>query len=249
MKKLFDAKPILFAVLWIIAYVVLFGSAAGVTDNAVTGNLIQCGVGIILLAVLLLFTKKHDLWAYFGLCRLQGSWKVFLFLIPGFAAFTWKLWLLPALPAFSAEFLTETLALGIIAPVLEELILRSMLFRAIARKNVRNAFWITALAFGVGHLVNLARGADPVETLVQVAFAVCVGICLGAILWCGKTLWPCILMHIMNNTLVSQEESSTAQLICIGIACAMMLAYGLYLLWAHRESAPLSPAPYPEEEA
>ena len=50
---------------------------------------------------------------------------------------------------------------------LEELILRSILFRAVAKTNTRRGFWFAALSFGIGHLVNIAYGRPVPDTLAQ----------------------------------------------------------------------------------
>ena len=86
---------------------------------------------------------------------------------------------------------------------LEEVIFRGLLFRAMEKDNLKTAMIISALTFGLGHIVNLFNGSgrDPVSSIVQIIFAVLVGFVLVLIFYHGKSLIPCILFHSANNAL------------------------------------------------
>ncbi len=240
MKNLYEKKPVLFAVLWIVVYVVGFGSAGTQTDNAALNYAIQLAVGLVICTVLLLFIRKNGLAAHFGLCSFRGDRKRFLYLLPPLAAVTVNIW-----DGFgwreqsAAANALGILAIGIMGPFLEELILRSILFHAIARENVRRGFWIAALSFGIGHLVNLAYGAPVPETLIQVGFACCFGFCTGALLYTGKSLFPGVLLHILHNSLSFIGASETEHVWLFLPVCLIDLAYGAYLLYTYREECPL----------
>ena len=62
---------------------------------------------------------------------------------------------------------------------------------------------VSALTFGIGHIVNLINGSgrDLTSTLIQIVFAVMVGFVLVLIFYHGKSLIPCILFHSANNAL------------------------------------------------
>ncbi|MBP0966981.1 MAG: CPBP family intramembrane metalloprotease [Oscillospiraceae bacterium] len=244
MKKLYEKKPVLFAVIWIVIYVVGFGSAGIQTENAVTNYALQITAGLLIVGVLLLLIRKNGLAAHFGLCRFRGDIRRFLYLIPPLLAATVNIW-----PGFglreetAAANLLGVLAIGVIAPFLEELILRSILFRAVGKSSTRRAFWIAALSFGIGHLVNIAYGAPVPDTLAQVAFACCFGICSGALLYTGKSLLPGVMLHILHNSLSFIGASQTEQNWLYIPVCVIYLAYGAYLLYIHRKECPLTAAP------
>lgn len=44
-----------------------------------------------------------------------------------------------------------------------------------AKENVKRAMIVSALTFGIGHIVNLLNGAEFVSTIMQVCYAVCLG--------------------------------------------------------------------------
>ena len=237
MKKLYENKPVLFAVIWIVIYVVGFGSAGIQTENAALNYALQIAAGLVICAVLLTFIRKNGLAEHFGLCRFCGESNRFLYLIPPLLAATVNIWSGFGLREQTiAANLLGVLAIGVLGPFLEELILRSILFRAVAGKNTRRAFWIAALSFGIGHLVNIAYGSPVSETLMQIGFAFCFGICSTAILYTGKSLLPCVLLHVLHNT-------ETEHLwFCIPV-CAIYLAYGAFLLYTHRAECPLTAEP------
>lgn len=250
MKKLYDHKPVLFAVIWIVIYVVGFGSAGIQFETAWLNYAVQSGVGLVILGILLLFARKHDLFAEWGFTGVKTSVKRMLFYIPMFLACTENLWL-----GFGRREETPLatalgiLAIGVIGPVLEELILRSILFQAIARKNTRQAFWFAALSFGMGHLVNLIYGRDVAATLVQVVYACCVGFCFTAVLYTGKSLLPPVLGHILFNTLSffgKQDADALPGYMMIAVMCLLFVGFGVYTLYIHRESHPLQPVPLSE---
>ena len=247
MKNLYEKKPVLFAVIWIVVYVVGFGSAGIQTEQPVLNYAIQSAVGLVIAGVLLLFIRKNRLAEHFGLCRFRGDRKRFLYLLPPLLAATDNLWSgFGMREETAAANLLGILAIGIIAPFLEELILRSILFRAIAKTNTRRGFWFAALSFGIGHLVNIAYGRPIPDTLAQVGFACCFGFCAGALLYTGKSLLPCVFIHMLQNSLSFIGASETERNWLLIPVCLIDLAYGAYLLYAHRNDCPLTAAPYPD---
>ena len=57
---------------------------------------------------------------------------------------------------------------------LEEVIFRGLLFRAIARDNIKAAVIISSVTFGIGHIINLVNGSgmNLVNNLCQIVFAI-----------------------------------------------------------------------------
>ena len=82
MRKLFEKSEIWFAVMWIIIYVVGFSTADSISESIGIPKLITAAFAMVLSGILFLFVKKNDLMNYFGLCRLQGSSRQFLYFIP-----------------------------------------------------------------------------------------------------------------------------------------------------------------------
>ena len=236
MKKLFDEKPVLFAVIWIVIYVVGVGTLGSVSENDTVNYAAMLGACAAIAAVLLIFAKKHGLTEYWYMQRYRGDWKQALFFLPLAVAMTFNLWTGIALPEIPAgTVLLGVAAKGILAPFLEELILRAMLYRAIAKESTRRAFWITTVTFGAGHIVNLVFGRGSLETLVQVGYALCIGFLFTVIMAAGRSILPTVIAHIAFNSLsFFGREPSQAWVgyVCIGVLCAVCVGYGVYLLRA-----------------
>ena len=86
---------------------------------------------------------------------------------------------------------------------LEEVIFRGLLFKAIAKDNIKSAVVISSVTFGIGHIINLFNGSgmDLVDNLCQIVFAIAVGFLLVTIFYRGGSLLPCIIVHSAINTL------------------------------------------------
>ena len=106
-----------------------------------------------------------------------------------------------------------------------------------ARTNVKSAIIVSSLTFGIGHIVNLFNGQQPIETLVQIVFAVAVGFTLVIIFYKGRSLLPCILFHSINNSLSAFEKTNEEavvnlpisagqfEMIVAGISIVLLLVY------------------------
>lgn len=85
------------------------------------------------------------------------------------------------------------LSISIFGPIIEELVFRGAIVRALLKKyNPTKAIIISALIFGVIHI-------NP----VQVITATLIGLLLGWIYYKTASLIPCILIHILNNSLAT----------------------------------------------
>ena len=84
---------------------------------------------------------------------------------------------------------------------LEEVIFRGLLFKAIAKDNVKTAIIISSVTFGLGHLLNLVNGsgAGIAENLLQVTGAIAIGFLFVILYYRGGSLLPCIITHSAIN--------------------------------------------------
>ncbi len=88
-----------------------------------------------------------------------------------------------------------------LAAVGEELLFRGLLLHLLAPLGQRAALWLSALAFGAAHGLNLLRGADVALTLCQMAYAAAFGLLFAAVVLRRGTLLPAILAHAAINLL------------------------------------------------
>ena len=172
MMNLYRNKPILFAVLWIVFYVVTAGTLRSGGDDSP-----YMTIGLIVIAgVLLLFIHKNGLAQELGLTSWPNNTKQMLYFVPVWIITTGNLWT-GVDPHYQGLNLVCAIVSMALVGVVEELIFRGLLFRGMLKEgSATSAIVVSALTFGIGHIVNLLNGQDTLETLVQIVFAVAIGL-------------------------------------------------------------------------
>lgn len=239
MKKLFDKNEVTFAIVLIIVYVL--GSTLMVQLSGMIGIefLAETVFDAILFALIAVFIAKNKLGEHLGLCRAEVPAGKMLFYIP-----------LPIIAAvgvifgFEPQYEPVTLALHtasmLLVGFLEEIIFRGFLFRGMAKNNMTAAIIVSAVTFGIGHIVNLLNGYDLISSLIQIVFAVMVGFLLVFIFVRTGSLIACIAFHSLNNILSAFGSAQVlvdlagseqgGQLLNVGIRIVIAAAYLLFIL-------------------
>ena len=256
MKKLYDKNELAFALLWIGLYVLSMnialrfcGGFDDLADKTVPQLLVPV-VCILLLAVLAgAWVSKHKLGEKYGLCPFKGNLKVFLYFIPLILMSCINLKNGLGLPAALPLSILMMLNLAL-AGYVEEVIFRGFLFRALLKDGLKSAIIISAVTFGIGHIVNLANTADVFGVLLQVCYAVVIGFLYTVIVLKGKSLLPCILSHVfVNGSSVFAAENgpfssliaavfgqTTPNLIELVSAVLIILISGSYAVWLWKKA-------------
>ena len=230
MKKFYEKNELTFAILWIVAYVVLFSLADSLSESTGIPKLYTMFLSLAMAAVLLFFICKNDLTKYYGLCKVSGSWRDYLYFLPLFLISTCNLWRGIAWPEQFLEAVPAMIAFTI-AGLLEELIFRGLLFKAMCRDNQKAAIIVGSLTFGMGHIVNLLTGADFLFTLLQVVYATAIGYLFIVIFLKSGSIVPCIIAHCLINglsTFGADQERWVMVIICV-LLTVIPLAYALWL--------------------
>ena len=231
LMRFFEKDEILFAVAWIIIYVIGFSAADSVSESIGIPKLITVLFGALLSAIAFVFIKRNGLYEHFGLCKTKIPARDMLYFVPLVVISSVNLWY-----DFSAEIAPLSAILFVISMCfvgfLEEIIFRGMLFNGMAKNGIKSAIIISSLTFGIGHIINLLTGAPVYETLLQVIYASAVGFCYTAIFYAGKSLWPCIISHVfVNSTSIFAAEPSAEVFFFIAAAQTVIsIAYGIWLL-------------------
>jgi|GEM_PF-130975 len=138
------------------------------------------------------------------------------------------------------------IAVVVVAPVFEEVLLRGQIMRGyLAKTTPLNAILISGFIFGLMHL-------HP----VHIFFASLMGFCLGYVYYRTRSLGLVILIHFINNAIsyfFSQQEmpDTAEELVGIGALGVFGLSFiltaaGVALLWFMGRTYPLAPVP-PED--
>lgn len=226
MKKFFQKQPVWFAVAWIVVYVLAFGNADSLSESLGTPKLITALVGLVLTVILLLFLKKNDLFSYYGLQKVKG--KGYGWFLPLIAVSTVNFWHGLTMREGAALYLISMVWVAI----LEELIFRGLLFRAMEKDGRIAAIIVSSVTFGVGHIVNLLLGANLLSTMLQLVEATALGFCLTVIFLVTGSLIPCILAHAFINctSFFALDPTPAARIITCIIVTMAAVSYGAWLL-------------------
>lgn len=109
----------------------------------------------------------------------------------------------------------------------EEVIFRGILFKVIAKDNVKKAVVISSVTFGLGNLLNLVNGSDMglMENLFQVTGAVVIGFLFVILFYRSGNLLPGIIAHAVINitSAFANETGLTIEKRVITTAYALIL--------------------------
>lgn len=225
MNKIFEKHETLFCMLLIIIYIVVnsvcvqnFGYTSSVSF-IVNTILSVCLVGIVL------SLKKS---AYYGFTKVRNS-KKYLYFIPLAVIISVNLWNGFNINHSASEIIFHILTMINIG-FIEELIFRGFLFRMMAKNGVKSAIIVSALTFGIGHIVNLLNGAAWIPTLMQICYATAIGYLFVIIFHKSKSLVPCIITHCLVNSLsVFNVENNLSLYIAPVFLTIIPLAYAIYI--------------------
>ena len=236
MKKLYEKSELMFALLWIMLYVLLSGEADVRSRALGLEKSLTAGVHLLMCAVLFVWIRRNGLSETYGLCRARVPAGRFLWYLPLALIASASLWCgcrLQSSPAETAMFVVSMLCVGF----LEEIIFRGLLFRAMAKDNLKSAIVVSSLSFGLGHIVNLFNGSGRSlpDSVQQIVFAVMIGFILALIFCKSGSLIPCIVFHSLNNAIsVFGAEAKDASVELLVNLTLIFLVGGGYLIWLLR---------------
>lgn len=209
MKSSFpQRRPILFVVLLLLVVLITYVLAGAITLQLKLATLAMTlmGDGVLALIALFLLSRLH--W-----------WREAGFRLPAKPHYLW-FFAVPCLPiilniAFSGVSypgmgrLVLYLALALLVGFVEETYFRGMMLRALLRRGPWQAVIISSLFFGILHLLNAAAGANLAATLLQVVYAVAIGLMYAALALRTQTILPLIVTHGLTDFFVYLAFTST----------------------------------------
>ena len=225
MKNFFKKHETLISILLIIIYVI---SNSYCIQNYGWTNYRSTILNFILLLLIMIFIIKNNLTKYYGLTKLP-NFKKFLYFIPLLLIMIVNLWNGININNSTNEIIFYILSMISIG-FLEEIIFRGFLFKMMEKDNVNSAIIVTSLTFGIGHIINLLNGSDLIPTLMQISYAIALGYLFVTIFQKGNSLWPCIITHIVFNSLsIFNIENTTSIYIVPIFLIIISISYAQYL--------------------
>lgn len=234
MKKFYEKSEIWFAVVWIIIYVVVMGNLRNNFGDESPYTLLGL---VAIAAVLTVFIVKNKLKEKYGIVRVTEK-RRYLFFIPFVLLCSVNLWFGVSLHYDLPHQIFAVITMALVGYV-EEVIFRGLLFKAIEKANVTRAIIISAVTFGIGHIVNLFTGQAGLDTFLQVGYAIAIGFAFVMVFYKSGSLVPCIITHsIIDMTSKFSNQNLPEQTELIGnyvSAGFIILVAGGYALYLHRK--------------
>lgn len=142
------------------------------------------------------------------------------------------------IPPHPALYYGQMLLLTFLIGVQEEALWRGLLFRALEPLGTIPMVIWSAVLFGTIHFSTIIMGNHPLYSLLQVIASILGGIGVAAIRLRNRSIWPAILVHMLNDfaqfiTRPSVFVSTTPppMLTVLKLVLPLILClYGLYLL-------------------
>jgi membrane protease YdiL (CAAX protease family) len=128
---------------------------------------------------------------------------------------------------------------------MEEAIFRGLLLRTLLPGGLMRAIFLSALLFGLAHLLNLFMGANFSATILQVAVAFLAGFAFTAPLAVTRNIWPLVIIHGLGNFvgylnaggfLNTTATSKGPSLVDVVLSLVPYLLLGIYSFWLLRRS-------------
>lgn len=221
MKKLYEKNEIAFVLVWIGLYVLVMnialqfcGGFDHLEEKTVPQLLVPVAAILTLSVLATAWVLRNGLAHRVGLCAFRGKGVAWLYFLP--------LVVISCVNLKNGLALTAPMGVSVLMAVnmaaagyLEELIFRGFLFRAMEKDGLKTAVAVSALTFGAGHIVNLLNTEDTLGVLLQVCYAVTIGLMYTVIVFKGGSLWPCVLSHMCVNatSVFAPEEGPFTDLV------------------------------------
>lgn len=225
MKKIFEKHETLMCILLIVLYVITNSYCMqnwGLADYRSTIiNTIFSGV---LLALIINLGRV----SYYGLIKVKNM-KEYLYFIPLLLIPSVNLWNGININNSATEIVFHILSM-INVGFIEEMLFRGFLFKMMAKDNLKSAFIVSSITFGIGHIVNLLNGADVIPTLLQLCYAMAIGYLFVTIFYKSKSLIPCIITHAVVNSLsIFNGESNRLLYLGSAFLIVVSISYVIYI--------------------
>jgi membrane protease YdiL (CAAX protease family) len=238
-------------VIWIVAYVLLVNIGDWLSELMGRPQLATAPILAVLSIVLFIYVRRNGWLRYYGLRPLRGSDARGTLLYLPLVVIAGMQYVKGLRSDLDVAAVLLIVVLMVCVGFIEELVFRGFLFRAIlANASLKRAVLISGATFGIGHIVNLARGYTGLDQIIQIGFGVILGIVLALLFAVTGTIVPLIVFHtvlnISGNVTVADSGAELAMLAATAVICAGYAAYLVAVLRRRGPDAEVRSLPAPE---
>jgi len=185
----------------------------------------ECALALAVIAIV----SSLRWWGAIGFRRPESFASLVLF-VPALALFVGNLTFGIGPKSFSVIAVAAVVAAT--SGFVEEVVFRGLMLRAFLPKGAWTAVITTSAVFGLTHALNVFAGYAPLYALLQVAYALAVGFCFGAMVVKGRLLWPLIVAHGLGNfvAFLNDGQIGTHLYVVTLVYVVLFTGYGLYLM-------------------
>lgn len=223
--KLFHKHETAMCILLIVIYVAINSFCL---QNFGTTGAVSALVNVLFAGALLALMANLKRTAYYGLVKVHHPEK-YLFFTPLMLIASVNLWGGIQINNSLTEIIFHVLMMMNVG-FIEEIIFRGFLYRMMEKDNPGLAMAVSAVTFGMGHIVNLLNGEAVVPTLLQLCYAMAIGWLFVVIFRKSGSLLPCILTHgVLNSLSVFARESELLNYVASALLVVISLGYAEYI--------------------
>lgn len=229
-------KELDMTIVFIVVYVVAMSLGDTVSRSIGVEKSITVIVSFLITVFLFLYIKRKDLMEKYGLKRVEGKSREYLYYVPLLLIASVNIWFGVRMNMSIFESTLYALTM-IFAGIIEEILFRGMLYKEMAENNKNRALIVSSLLFGVGHIVNLfnGSGAELVSNMCQVIYAVSVGFMFVMLFKKSGSILPCIVTHSLLNVLSTFNNEEKANKYIIPVSLFMVVVSVLYSIYLYRK--------------
>jgi uncharacterized protein len=225
-----ERRPILFSFLLVLLLVAIQAVGVVVAERmGLPPTSLQIFTGCALALALSAIVSALRWWGAIGFRRPERVASLVLF-IPALALLVGNL----TFGISQAPFLAIAVATVAAASsgFVEEVVFRGLMLRAFLPRGAWTAVITTSAVFGLTHALNVFAGYTPLYALLQVAYALAIGFCFGAMVVKSRLLWPLIIVHGLGNFAAFLNDGQVGMHLYVVTIFYVVLftGYGLYLM-------------------
>jgi len=188
----------------------------------------------IISIILIIFLAKNKKWEYYefnSLSKSNMNMKNIYIFIP-----LYVLAIMPLgtgiTPNLGIKDIIYIITYMILVAFVEETIFRGLILKILSKKGILPAIFGSSILFSIAHLMNTLRGTNLNSTIIQILYALIIGIILAMLVIKTKNIFLPISYHYINNV-ISSFNISTKMNLSLIINYSMFFIASIYAIYLY----------------